>query len=157
MSVKAVRAVEDTDILIAKTHELIRQTHLSDTGIDAIWELYVELSTRIVSQSLSPEFESEKDSLHSMYSLFPTTREILRKHGREAINIGRVWVPFLNGVIRPFTTKWHKKAGWEVRDFSKTADRDEFWNDFKEIQKSLVGLRQSLASILGISDADWVK
>ncbi len=49
---------------------------------DAAWELYVEMLTRIVTQPLPDESGDEQTALDSMYSLFPTTREILRRRGR---------------------------------------------------------------------------
>ena len=52
---------------------------------DAAWELYVEMLTRIVTQPLPADTGDEKTALDSVYSLFPTTREILQRHGREAI------------------------------------------------------------------------
>lgn len=52
---------------------------------DAAWEMYVELITRILTQNLEYEDGDEKTALDSVYSLFPTTRDILKKNGRECI------------------------------------------------------------------------
>ena len=49
---------------------------------DAAWELYVEMLTRIVAQPLPSEAGDEKTALDSVYSLFSSTREILRRRGR---------------------------------------------------------------------------
>lgn len=72
---------------------------------DAAWELYVVMLIRIVTQTLPPKSGDEKAALDSVYTPFPTTREILCRHGREAINISKVAVPILNQVVRPFTAK----------------------------------------------------
>ena len=52
------------------------------TDRDAAWELYVEMLTRIVTQPLPAEAGDEQTALDSVYSLFPTTREILRRRGQ---------------------------------------------------------------------------
>lgn len=45
----------------------------------AAWELYIELLTRITTQSLPDEDGIEQTALDSIYSLFSTTRMILKK------------------------------------------------------------------------------
>ena len=52
---------------------------------DAAWELYVEMLTRIITQRLPSESGDEQSALDSVYTLFSTTREILCRHGRNAI------------------------------------------------------------------------
>jgi len=51
---------------------------------EAAWEMYVELITRVVTQRLDVEHGDEKTALDSVYSLFATTRLILKEKGREA-------------------------------------------------------------------------
>ena len=77
---------------------------------DADWELYVELLTRIVTQPLPSEAGDEQTALDSVYSLFPTTREILRRRGRGTLHFSKVAIPVLNQVVRPFTAKWHRES-----------------------------------------------
>ena len=55
----------------------------------AAWELYVELLTRITTQRLAPDEGDEKAALDSVYSLFPLTRELLRKHGAGAAEFAK--------------------------------------------------------------------
>ena len=50
-----------------------------DVDKKAAWELYVEMLTRIVTQPLNEQHGIEKTALDSIFSLFPTTREILKK------------------------------------------------------------------------------
>jgi hypothetical protein len=52
-----------------------------ESEIKAAWELYVELVTRISIVELQPEQGLLREALSSLYSLFGTTREILRKYG----------------------------------------------------------------------------
>ena len=51
------------------------------TERDAAWELYVELVTRVAVQSLHPQEGLVREAMNSLYSLFGSTREILRKAG----------------------------------------------------------------------------
>ena len=77
---------------------------------DAAWELYVEMLTRIVTQPLPAKSGDEQTALDSVYSLFQTTREILRRRGRTTISFSKVAIPVLNQVVRPFTAKWHRES-----------------------------------------------
>src|SRR6266700_545024 len=52
-----------------------------DAEQEAAWELYVELITRISVEELRPDEGLLREALSSLYSLFATTREILRRHG----------------------------------------------------------------------------
>lgn len=57
----------------------------NDVDKDAAWEMYIELLTRITTQQLKPNEGNEESALKSMYSLFGTTREILKEHGRGCV------------------------------------------------------------------------
>ncbi len=71
--------------------------------------MYVELITRITTQSLDDTDGDEETALNSIYQLFPITREILKSKGRNAENFSKIAIIVLNQIIRPFTAKWHKK------------------------------------------------
>ena len=45
----------------------------------AAWELYIELVTRIAVQPLATKEGLMREALNSLYNLFGSTREILRK------------------------------------------------------------------------------
>ena len=51
----------------------------------AAWELYVEMLTRITTQPLDNKHGNEKTALDSVFSLFPTTREILKKYSEKLV------------------------------------------------------------------------
>ena len=57
------------------------EVSFEESDKDAAWELYVEMLTRIVTQPLPTEAGDEKTALDSIYSLFPVTREVLRRRG----------------------------------------------------------------------------
>jgi hypothetical protein len=81
----------------------------------AAWEMYVELVTRISVAELMPDEGLLREALNSLYTLFGTTREILRRNGptlaiakgKGSLSFGRVAVAVLNGKLRPILAKWH--------------------------------------------------
>lgn len=81
------------------------------TERQAAWELYVELSTRVATQPLGADEGLLREALNSLYALFDTTRQILRKAGptvgaREK-SVGGIAVQVLNKRLRPVLAKWH--------------------------------------------------
>lgn len=52
-----------------------------DTERRAAWSLYVELVTRIAVQSLEIDEGLLREALNSLYSLFGTTRQVLKEAG----------------------------------------------------------------------------
>lgn len=117
---------------------------------DAAWDLYVEMLTRVVTQPLPPKSGDEKAALNSVYTLFPTTREILRRHGREAIQFTKVAVPILNQVVRPFTSKWHAR----LKDgaICSEKDRAEFRSELDSLAVCLRNYSKMLAEIACVED-----
>ena len=117
---------------------------------DAAWELYVEMLTRVVTQPLPVEIGDEETALDSVYSLFPITREVLRRRGRGAINFTKIAVPVLNQIVRPFTAKWHGKrlAG----DLADEDIRNEFRHELATLQDDLRNYNRMLAGIAGVED-----
>ena len=79
----------------------------------AAWEMYVELVTRISTVELKPEEGFLREALNSLYSIFQTTREILRKYGpsvakpKKELSFGYLAVSILNKVLRPTLSFWH--------------------------------------------------
>lgn len=117
---------------------------------DAAWELYVEMLTRIVTQPLPADAGDEKTALDSVYSLFPTTRQILQRHGRKAIQFSKVAIPVVNQIVRPFTAKWHKES--LAGAFDDTAKRIEFREELGALQEDLRNYNRLLADIAGVED-----
>ena len=117
---------------------------------DAAWDLYIEMLTRIVTQPLPTEAGDEKTALDSVYSLFPTTREILRRHGRRTIQFSKVAIPVLNQVVRPFTAKWHKES--LDRAFEDEGKRIGFHEELSDLQADLRNYNRMLAEIAGVED-----
>lgn len=120
------------------------------TDKNAAWELYIEMLTRIVTQPLPEEAGDEKTALDSVYSLFPTTREILRRHGRKAIEFSKVAIPVLNQVVRPFTAKWHRESLSGA--FDDPAIRQDFREELAMLQVELRNYNSLLSKIAGVED-----
>lgn len=116
----------------------------------AAWELYVELLTRIATQPLACEEGSEDAALASVYSLFSTTRDILKSQGRECSDFSKIAIVVLNQVIRPFTAKWHPLS--EAEAFKDSAQCQQFRSELADLQTQLKNYTALLADIAGVED-----
>lgn len=84
----------------------------------AAWEMYVELATRISTQPLGSDEGLIREAFNSYYSLFGTTRSILREHGPRIakpsggrdLSFGYLALAVLNGALRPLLSRWHPGA-----------------------------------------------
>lgn len=128
----------------------------NDKDRQAAWELYVELLTRVATQPLPPGHGDEAAALRSLYSLFPTVREVLRRNGSDCIEMTKLAVLVLNQIVRPVTTKWH---GWEMaaqRDGKNVFDDPKSCKDFRqdlhEVQTQLRRVQRALAYIAQVED-----
>ena len=121
-----------------------------DVDKDAAWELYIEMLTRIVTQPLPAEEGDEQTALDSVYSLFATTREILRRRGRDTIGFSKVAIPVLNQVVRPFTAKWHRLS--LAGEFNSEEGRRQFRSELEALQGDLRNYNRMLADIAGVED-----
>lgn len=84
---------------------------------EAAWEMYVELATRVTVAELRPGEGLLREALSSYYTLFETTRRILREHGPavarpkgrqpDRLSFGIIAVAILNDMLRPLLAKWH--------------------------------------------------
>lgn len=117
---------------------------------EAAWELYVEMLTRVSTQPLLAAYGDEKSALDSVHELFPISREILRRNGRECIQFTKIAVIVLNQVVRPFTAKWHPLllAG----ALSDPGRRLEFRDELAALQRDLRNYSGLLAQIAEVED-----
>lgn len=121
-----------------------------DADRDAAWELYAELLTRVTTQALRSGEGTEKAALESVHSIFPTTREVMKRHGREAIEFTKIAVVVLNQVIRPFTSKWHERL---LKGAFDTAEGcEEFRRDLAELRPKLLAYAHMLSDMAGVED-----
>jgi hypothetical protein len=119
---------------------------------EAAWEMYVELVTRISVAELKPDEGLLREALSSLYTLFDTTRKILRDHGPSVarpkgegkISFGYLSISILNGALRPVLTKWHPL----LFDYEGTRDpsvsalaHERSWEKYEELRKVLNDVR----------------
>jgi hypothetical protein len=121
----------------------------------AAWELYVELSTRITTVPLQEDAGLLREALTSLYSLFGTTREILRRYGPGlarskgdgTASFGILAVTILNNGVRPLLSVWHpllqdhedQRAG----DVSR-AEWEKSWARSGELRDALSEVRETI-------------
>ena len=117
---------------------------------NAAWDLYIELLTRITTQSLLREEGDEQSALDSIYTIFNITREILKYHGRDAEIFARLAIVILNQIVRPFTAKWHKRA--LAKAFQNKTECKNFRKELQELQVLLNIYMEMLADMAGVED-----
>ena len=121
------------------------------TERNAAWELYVELVTRVAVQSLDPQEGLVREAMNSLYSLFGSTREILRKAGPKVgashDSVGGIAIAVLNNGLRPFLSKWHPMLlEWEETKIDEESPRvhEKKWEMETDVRNELEGLRRNL-------------
>lgn len=115
---------------------------------DAAWELYIELLTRVATHRLPVLHGDEKSALESIYSLFPLTRKIIKRYGRDCIEFAKIAIVVLNQIIRPFTAKWHKLSIENA--FNDPEECDRFRSDLEQLQMRLRSYTGMLADMAGV-------
>ncbi len=123
----------------------------------AAWELHVEIATRVAAVNLADDEGLLREALASLYSIFATTREILRRHGPSVarpskagqLTFASIAVAVLNLVIRPVLSKWHPLlldhearrpatlSSWEWEQAGR-------WNKARELRETLKSIRVPL-------------
>ena len=117
---------------------------------NSAWDLYIELLTRITTQPLPKEHGDEQTALNSVFALFGLTRDVLKKHGRDAGEFSKIAIVVLNQVIRPFTAKWHKES--IAGAFENKEKCNEFRDELKKLQLVLGIYTQMLSDMAGVED-----
>jgi len=136
--------------LQVKTPIMDMEWHPSDPDRDAAWDLYVELLTRITTQTLPDRHGVEQTALSSVYALFDITRQTLKEHGRECVQFTKIAVIVLNQVIRPFTAKWHRLS--EQRAFDDPERCLEFRTELTQLQVQLRNYTKLLSDLANVED-----
>ena len=134
----------------------------------AAWELYIELVTRISVVELKKSEGILREALSSLYSLFPTTRQVLRNYGPSIAvthedadySLARLAVNFLNYELRPILSKWHpllqdyeekREKGVSIKDHEDRWEMNqELRNVFNNSRIALIEYSKFLALAAGI-------
>ena len=135
---------------------------------DAAWELYVELITRVSVVPLAPSEGLLRDALSSLYSVFATTRAILRKYGPDIAeikpsgqyNFAFLAVTILHTGIRPVLARWHPELqDWEGQRPANisTTSHERAWPlaaalraDLDDARLALTDFAATLATACGV-------
>lgn len=137
---------------------------------NAAWELYVELVTRIAVVPLGQEEGLLSEALSSLYSLFATTRDILRRYGPVVAepkpggqySFGVLAVAMLNYGLRPLLARWHPELeDWEAArpESLSRGEHERAWEHAGQLRAALDVARDVLtqyarlmASACGVPD-----
>ena len=140
---------------------------VDETQSRAAWSLYVELVTRIAVEPLEADEGLVREALNSLYSLFGTTREILKEAGPDVgaskNSVGGIAISVLNKGLRPFLAKWHPLLqAWEAKRSSHLSpkEHEQQWSEEGKLRGELEKLRQdlkqyanALAEIAGVEES----
>lgn len=130
------------------------------------WLLYVELVTRTAIQPLKSDQGLLRETLNSLYSLFGTTRQILKEAGPivgvSPKSVGGIAIAVLNNGLRPFLSKWHPALKeWEAQRPSTRSSKqhEKDWSEEPQLRselelliKDLQKYAEALAQIAGIQN-----
>ena len=140
---------------------------VDETQTRAAWSLYVELVTRIAVEPLEADEGLLREALNSLYSLFGTTREILKEAGSDVgaskNSVGGIAIAVLNRGLRPFLSKWHHQLqAYEAKrpPHLSPKEHEQKWSEEgKKLRDELEKLRQdlkqyanALAKIAGVEE-----
>ncbi len=121
----------------------------------AAWELYVELLTRVAVVPLRETEGLVREALGSLYSLFATTREVLRRAGPQVaepkpagqFNLAFLAVAMLNFALRPVLAHWHPALEeWEASrpPGRSRREHEQAWSQIGALRGELELTRQQL-------------
>ncbi|PFJ96339.1 hypothetical protein COI96_25155 [Priestia megaterium] len=140
----------------------------NDLEKKAAWEMYIELITRVSVLNLKDDEGLLRESLSSLYSIFDTTREILKRYGPKVaipnndtgISFGYLSVTILNTVLRPLLSKWHpllldyenkKEASISILEHEKSwAMHNDFKKDIEYTNVILKEYIEILSKVAGV-------
>ncbi|GAB3588565.1 patatin-like phospholipase family protein [Acetobacter peroxydans] len=106
--------------------------------------LHIQLVSRVATQSLRYSVGTEKAALESLYALFERCRAISEKYPDASLFETLAW-SVLNGHVRPFTARWHRRAA--SRRLDAVDDGDEFRLELARLQTVLLRFDQLLLEL----------
>ncbi|GAA2077051.1 hypothetical protein GCM10009801_32890 [Streptomyces albiaxialis] len=130
----------------------------ADAERRASWELYLELASRVAVVELGPDEGFLREALSSLYSLFGTTRDILKKYGPEVapplqpghLSFGVLAMTAMNRVLRPLLSTWHPRlAAYESQRPAGTdpVAYEREWEHAEQLRADLAAVREALLSL----------
>jgi hypothetical protein len=130
---------------------------VDDQQRKAAWEIYVELVTRVTVVELKQDEGIIREAMNSFYSLFNTTREILKRYGpsiamtaeKSDMTLGHVAIGVLNKMLRPLLARWHPilEAYEKQRPASVSiAEHERKWEHAAALRSEIEKVRQTMIS-----------
>ena len=127
----------------------------------AAWDMYVELITRVTVVELAQQEGLLREALTSYYSLFETTRGILKEGGPTlaqasgggAVSFGHLAVAVLNKALRPLLATWHPVLEDHEQKRPDGVSRLEWersWDRHDELRAAIAEVRQTLEAYAGL-------
>lgn len=123
---------------------------LAAAQTQAGWRIYVEISTRIATQSLAPGSGLVREAMSSLYALFTHVRRELKGAGgptppssRAGPTVEELALRILNQDIRPFLAKWHPA----LREWEKTNPEkpETEWPEEQTCRAALEAMRDKVS------------
>lgn len=109
------------------------------------WQLFVETASRVTTQPLPAEAGFLKEALDSLYSLFGTVRDVLKRmdpsRAGEHASVELYALKMLNEELRPFLAKWHPLLTRFERDSELG---EEAWPEAEQCREELEAVRRRL-------------
>ena len=134
----------------------------------AAWDLYVELNTRVATQSLDDDEGLARETLTSFHALFDITRQLLKTAGPGVAlgdeSLANYALAILNRVLRPFLSRWHPRlSAWEAEraDEVSAFTHEQAWKQHADLRRELgvvreilTGYSEALAILAGVGAGD---
>lgn len=125
----------------------------------AAWKLFIETMTRIATQPLEPSAGKCREALSSLYSLFETTRSLLKEIEPTPTTEGRtvegLAIEMLNTHIRPFLARWHPVLPLDGTDGSiSEADEQRCREELEALRQKLLGYARAFGELAGVQQLE---
>jgi hypothetical protein len=131
------------------------------------WRLYVEVSTRVSTQPLASDDGLLREALSSLYSLFTTTRELL-KSSRPTVreekgeqSVEHFAITMLNTELRPFLSRWHPRL--KRFEHANPASPETEWEfneqcraELAEVSRNTLRYAYAFARLAGVRNPEAV-
>lgn len=127
---------------------------------DAAWDMYVEMITRVTVVELRANEGLLREALASFYSLFETTRRILKDGGPSLaggeegrVNFAHIAISILNSAVRPLLATWHPQLEDHEAKRPPATSRLEWesqWEHNDELRSAIGEVRDTLSSYAGL-------
>ena len=127
----------------------------------AAWDMYVELITRVTVVELGPDEGLLREALTSYYSLFATTRQIMKDGGPDVarpkndgtVSFGFLAIGVLNKALRPLLATWHPRL--EDHETARPVgvsrlDWERRWDRHDDLRAAIAEVRETLEAYAGL-------